>query len=69
MPSLELKTYRLPELPDADTDVIVFFQAGGSTLGAWDGERWIDCTGMPLNQENPFDRVIAWADFPSLEEQ
>lgn len=69
MRTLELKVYDLPALPDADTDVIVFFAAGSSTLGAWDGERWIDCTGWPLDQESPFDRVIAWADCPTLEAQ
>lgn len=65
---MHLTTHQLPQLPDADTDVIVFFAAGGSTLGAWDGERWIDCTGMPLDQDTPSDRVIAWAEFPSLEQ-
>lgn len=66
-PMLDIK--HLPALPDADTDVIVFFAAGGSTLGAWDGERWIDCTGMPLDQEDPsgYSKVTAWAEFPSLE--
>lgn len=63
---MHLTTHHLPHLPDADTDVIVFFAAGGSTLGAWDGERWIDCTGMPLDQEDASGQntVTAWAEFP-----
>jgi len=66
MSTCTLITHPLPRLPDADTDVIVFFAAGGSTLGAWDGERWIDCTGMPMDEEDVSDRnrVIAWAEFP-----
>ncbi len=64
--TITLALHYLPELPDADLDVIVFFAAGDSTLGAWDGERWIAPCGFPLDQTVSTEQVVAWADTPSL---
>jgi hypothetical protein len=62
--NVTLMLHHLPDLPDADTDVIVFFKSGPSSLGAWDGERWIDTGGMAF--EHADDQVVAWAEFPEL---
>jgi hypothetical protein len=54
-------------LPEADTDVIVFLEGGDSTLGALDADGWVDCAGTQFSHLG--ERVVAWAAFPSLEEE
>jgi hypothetical protein len=60
----ELITYNPPgQLPDAELDVLVCIDVEGEIEtyeGYFDGEKWVDATGMPILQP-----VTAWANKPA----
>lgn len=48
--------------PDADTTVMLSLEglSEPTSVGYWNGDDWIDCTGMPVT---PF--VTSWAHMPA----
>lgn len=48
--------------PDADTTVMLSLDGCSepTSVGYWDGQDWIDCTGMPVTEF-----VVSWAHMPA----
>lgn len=48
--------------PDADTTVMLSLEglSEPTSVGYWNGEDWIDCTGMPVTEF-----VASWAHMPA----